>query len=928
MTKCDKKSVPLRPNSIEKKPKLKFATIHNEVAITTMRKPLVLLLALMWGVSLCFAAKVNGEKSITVNGESRSYILYVPDNVSASPALVFSLHGASGHSSDYSPFQKSVADSKGCIVVYPQGNIQDFGPFGKVPGWAAFGEENEDLDFFKAIINQVTGLYPQIDKNRIYCCGFSNGGMMTYSNSNTASDIFAAFASISGYPINEMHLHHHGARPVPFLHIHGKSDDFVVYSLMGTIRDNMVARNGCNPVPTVTKTSTYTKSVYAAGEGGFPYVYYEVEGMGHNDYTDRTEDGNSALTMWKFMSQYTLSDACDKTLKWNPNLDADGFLPKEHGWSVSGRGTRYVYGDATATQNVCHSLQFAKGSYQLRLETSGSSAHHVTIKLASTDGTQVFCKSVSVGGKFYIPFTISPDFGEYTITILKEDADDKFVSLGAYMTTATWSGATKVTSADVEMPAQTLVEVKKNVPLTQTDSSTQLCDKSTSGGVTTFTIVNSGDVEVVYKMLDVDVKGYDKVVVTFAEPLPTDLLSAFGSAQPTVDKGTTTYAYDITPGTATLSEIALIALFKGAGTTIKVKSVDLVKYVEEGDEEDDEETPSGEGLSKIVPLTQSDSGTTKYAMTTSGGVTSFVASTSDYVQVVYKMLNVDVRGYEQVVVTFAEPLPTDLLSAFGSSQPTLASGITSYTYDIPLGTSTLSEIALIALGKPAGTTVKVTSVKLVDTNGNVDGENDGDDDTSYVFPDANGENSTLFSVKKDSFIPNIYASGKYLYDASEQAWYFSPGQYGFGGWRSETGFDVSQYRTLRAVFAEAPSNGVTFRAFKQYDYWNGETIEVACDGKTSVDLDISDIDRLYFVGFWAYGSEDASRISMKLKRVTLVPFDKGDANKDGVISVSDVPSLINQLHGSTNAWHLNVDGNEKVDKSDVDALVDKLLEAL
>ena len=73
-----------------------------------------------------YAAKVNTEKTITVNGVKRKYILYVPNKLEDKPALVVSLHGASGHDTDYSPFKTNIADAKGCIVVYPQGRDQYF----------------------------------------------------------------------------------------------------------------------------------------------------------------------------------------------------------------------------------------------------------------------------------------------------------------------------------------------------------------------------------------------------------------------------------------------------------------------------------------------------------------------------------------------------------------------------------------------------------------------------------------------------------------------------------------------------------------------------------------------------------------------------------------------------------------------------------
>ena len=140
-----------------------------------------------------YAAKVNTEKTITVNGVKRKYILYVPNKLEDKPALVVSLHGASGHDTDYSPFKTNIADAKGCIVVYPQGRDQYFPIFGgSVAGWNANGEYNEDVEFFQSIIDEVKATY-SIDESRVFCCGFSNGGMMTYAVANaTDGKMFSA----------------------------------------------------------------------------------------------------------------------------------------------------------------------------------------------------------------------------------------------------------------------------------------------------------------------------------------------------------------------------------------------------------------------------------------------------------------------------------------------------------------------------------------------------------------------------------------------------------------------------------------------------------------------------------------------------------------------------------------------------------------
>lgn len=389
------------------------------------------------------AAKVDKSVDITVGDETRSYWLYVPSSYRSGNPLVVSLHGASGHSTDRSPFRTDIADKAGCIVVYPQGKDIEFPVFGgTVPGWDASGEVNEDVAFIKAIIEDVDRKY-SIDRKRIYCCGFSNGGMMTYAMSNTCSDVFAAFASISGFPLNEFHLRHVGARPVPFLHIHGKQDDFVRYRFMPIIVDEMVARIGANPVPVKTNVSgKYDKSVYEAGEGSFPYIYYEIDGMGHNDFTGNIETGSSAQVMWNFFKKYTLDSPCDTTLKWRPQLDAEGYVPKEHGWTVNSSRTLLRFGGdqkTDANQNVYRSLQLTTGNYKLCFHAEGEGGVTVSVRLQKLTGKKsvILNATVPVGKDIALPFAVSDGWGEYRLTLTRPTTTDviAITDLGLYSAT-------------------------------------------------------------------------------------------------------------------------------------------------------------------------------------------------------------------------------------------------------------------------------------------------------------------------------------------------------------------------------------------------------------------------------------------------------------------------------------------------------------
>ncbi len=405
-----------------------------------MKKNILCIMVALLSASCAWAAKVNKSVNITVNGETRSYWLYVPTTNKPDAPLVVALHGAGGHSTDNSPRFNNIADTEGFILVYPQGKEIYFPVFGgKVNGWDASGEENEDVDFIRAIVEEVATNY-SVDRNRIYCCGFSNGGMMTYALTNTCSDLFAAFASISGFPLNEFHFRHTGYRPVPFLHIHGKSDDFVKYSLMPVIVDEMVARIGANPVPVKTSVAgKYDKSVYEAGEGSFPYIYYEMDGMGHNDYTGNTPEGNSSKTMWNFFKQYTLDTPCDTTLKWAPRLDTEVYNPKLHGWIMNASTVLLQFGREQNTdgkQNVYRSLQFTTGDYKLCFHSEGEVGKTVTVKLQKLTGrkTTILNATVPVGEDAKLLFRVDDGWGEYKLTISRESSSDviSITNLGIY----------------------------------------------------------------------------------------------------------------------------------------------------------------------------------------------------------------------------------------------------------------------------------------------------------------------------------------------------------------------------------------------------------------------------------------------------------------------------------------------------------------
>ena len=653
----------------------------------------LLIVTLLTGIAqLLQAATVDKNVEITIGGETRNYQVYVPNNVQANCPLVVSLHGANGASTNYSPFTKGVADQEGCIVAYPQGKQTAFpiGFGGETTGWTASGDDNFDAKFLKAVIEDVASKY-QIDRKRIYCCGFSNGGMMTYAISNACSDVFAAFASISGYPINEFHLRHTGSRPVPFLHIHGKNDDFVLYSKMPTIVDEMVARLGANPVPVKTTVSgKYTKSVYAAGEGSFPYVYYEIDGMGHNEFTTNTEDGTSAQTMWNFFEQYTLDSSCDPKLKWRPRIETTGFTPTNHGWTMNSGTTLLEFGGDQYTadnKNVYHSLQFDSGKYKLCFKSTGAAGKTIGVKIQKIGASgYVIDETVNVGENAELPFEVTDGWGEYKLT----------------MTRTTASDAIAISDIEIKQTGDLgLIEI----PQENVETNFTKADIEVGTDYTTYTTKEgkSGQLNIAIKTLNVNVEDCDYVVVKFAEPIPSGWVIAFWGNQSTqtIPAGSTEYKFvfaeDPKPNGASavndnvLNEITMMTMWTDGPITAKVKGIykhristsTTISIADNPASTAETLESNPENFAEIAQdqgKTLDDFARTEFVQ----GDDYNTYTCTEGIQVAFKMFDIDVKGCDFVIVKFAEPVKAGWELAFwghnDQSTVQVPAGSTEYKY--------------------------------------------------------------------------------------------------------------------------------------------------------------------------------------------------------------------------------------------------------
>ncbi len=270
------------------------------------KRALQLLVVLLFAAECSTAMGKGNEITLKVNGIKRTCVIYIPQNFAKDRPLVIALHGRWGSGSKMAEATQfaDIADTARFAVAYPDGLVRPELGGGNNTGWDANGATDDDVKFFKKIICYMARYYG-IDRNRVYLCGFSLGGMMTYHCINVVSNLFAAFASVCGYRLNEYRPSFSCARRVPILHIHGKDDGFVKYENLQPLVDKWVEAVSANPVPVLSeKIGVFTRRHYLPLKGGYEYDFYSLDHYGH-EYRN-TLDFNVSSIVWNFFCRYTL----------------------------------------------------------------------------------------------------------------------------------------------------------------------------------------------------------------------------------------------------------------------------------------------------------------------------------------------------------------------------------------------------------------------------------------------------------------------------------------------------------------------------------------------------------------------------------------------------------------------------------------------
>lgn len=169
------------------------------------------------------------ERTVSVNGVERSYVVYVPQSAKSPAPVVMLFHGGGGRPEAIArqTGMDELADQQGFLTVYPEGATR---ASGRGETWNVGGPKSpssaDDVAFVQAIVRDLDRTM-QIDHARIYATGLSMGGVFAYRLACELSDTFAAIAPVSA-TMTEPSCH--PSSPVAILHIHGTDDNRIPLS--------------------------------------------------------------------------------------------------------------------------------------------------------------------------------------------------------------------------------------------------------------------------------------------------------------------------------------------------------------------------------------------------------------------------------------------------------------------------------------------------------------------------------------------------------------------------------------------------------------------------------------------------------------------------------------------------------------------------
>tara|TARA_Y100001936_G_scaffold250614_1_gene303823 strand:- start:102 stop:1109 length:1008 start_codon:yes stop_codon:yes gene_type:complete len=264
---------------------------------------------------------------------ARTYYVSYPDNVEdqESVPLIINMHGYGGSASSQRLYSEmdDFAHQLGIAVVYPQGIVNSIGYTSWNIGTFWDFSNLDDVGFIDAMIEKISNDF-NIDQDRIYACGMSNGGYMSYELACELENKITAFGSVTGNFMLNTNQECEFSREIPIIHFHGTSDSVVDYYPPSfddalTVFESADFWTQYNDFDLESMEELNNNvEIYTFGndQSNTVFKHYKVYG-GEHDWFKENWGFHTSRVLVDFFLQYRLSDFYNETILGDVNNDSE-----------------------------------------------------------------------------------------------------------------------------------------------------------------------------------------------------------------------------------------------------------------------------------------------------------------------------------------------------------------------------------------------------------------------------------------------------------------------------------------------------------------------------------------------------------------------------------------------------------------------------
>ena len=259
-----------------------------------MKKLILLFILLLFS----FSCKKTKAHTLIHDGVQRTYYISYPKNNVDSIPLIINMHGYSSNAWQQRLYSEmdSYALPKNIAVVYLEGINKSWNI-----GASWENSDADDLGFIDVLIDTIATQY-NIDLDRVYACGMSDGGNMAYELACGLSHRITAFGSVTGKFMYNKNKLCEVNRKIPIIHFHGTADEYARYenstastlSVQSSINfwtdKNNISLSSIDTLDNKSNKTFVEKHIYTEELNSVELVHYKVINGGHQWFGSKKGD--------------------------------------------------------------------------------------------------------------------------------------------------------------------------------------------------------------------------------------------------------------------------------------------------------------------------------------------------------------------------------------------------------------------------------------------------------------------------------------------------------------------------------------------------------------------------------------------------------------------------------------------------------------